>query len=875
MIKNMTRKGLAIGATAALTLAGLVGFAAPAQATTVLLAPSVGTEYAVPLTETFILETRRGDNTNPFNDDMTVTVIDADQLLDTVGVSANADGSSATSIARGTGANVTKFEDDVTAPTVGDRNYIVLTPKSSATATFSVSVTVGFDGGAKSPERIVTFHKAADYTWNLSFTTPVVGDAKFGAVVSTTPQLNLAQFASKVKVGFATVATNGDLTDATAVSAVTSDTPARNFVNGTAASVTADVSRQADGSYKWAVNVADTDAPADKVKSTKTYVAQIVLGSAEVGTRQVIKPAADTITGLKAPALAASSNTKAANIRLGTTSVTVETVAYTSYTSATVNTVTPAGESVKVTITKGADFAANATVAAGGKTLTATSDPIEITATVGADGKVSIPLTLAGLVASDKFSVAVAAQNATVAGSGNLSTEFTVLATAATQMVDHNLIGTGAVWKVPHGTYTIRFAVVDNFDQPLVGTGYRVTLKNGNSPDDDVAQPVVNGVATFSVSTKNSDDENVASFTAQLEKADGLGWVTDGSTVVLNVNIGASTAASTVSVSDGTTTAAAGNSFTLPATGTFPLNLEALKSANTRLGEVAPTIGALGTALSGVVTDANGVGTYSNVTISAPGLMFAATAAVTGRVFSMDSITVQTSLTGAWAGVEVYSNKAGKVTVTVTAGGVSQNVVLTFAPAAQNTGTVLSVNVANAIPGSTMVVSGSLADKYGNPVKTSSDALRIVYTGPGFPAAGIPTATDAEGNFEFRVLLGTSDVIAGTVTVTYSPTASTLDDITVVTSLAATSATGARGWTRDQGDGTIKMYARDVVGAGKIQFFHNGREVAWIRAVDATDPKLNVVSDGMVRTRALVSGRNVFEIYVDGVRLVRRIATGS
>jgi hypothetical protein len=81
-------------------------------------------------------------------------------------------------------------------------------------------------------------------------------------------------------------------------------------------------------------------------------------------------------------------------------------------------------------------------------------------------------------------------------------------------------------------------------------------------------------------------------------------------------------------------------------------------------------------------------------------------------------------------------------------------------------------------------------------------------------------------------------------------------------------------WTRDVGNGTVLMYARDVVGAGKVQFFHNGREIGWVRAVDATDPKLNVATDGFVRTRALVAGRNVFEIFVDGERVVRRIATG-
>jgi len=93
----------------------------------------------------------------------------------------------------------------------------------------------------------------------------------------------------------------------------------------------------------------------------------------------------------------------------------------------------------------------------------------------------------------------------------------------------------------------------------------------------------------------------------------------------------------------------------------------------------------------------------------------------------------------------------------------------------------------------------------------------------------------------------------------------------------------ARGWTRAFADGTVKFYARDLVGAGKVRFVLNGREVAWVRAVDATDPKLNVgpaaARDGLVRTVgpgsrwSLVDGRNVLEIYVGENRLVRRIFT--
>jgi hypothetical protein len=92
-----------------------------------------------------------------------------------------------------------------------------------------------------------------------------------------------------------------------------------------------------------------------------------------------------------------------------------------------------------------------------------------------------------------------------------------------------------------------------------------------------------------------------------------------------------------------------------------------------------------------------------------------------------------------------------------------------------------------------------------------------------------------------------------------------------------------RGWTRAMGDGSLKFYARDIVGAGKLRFMLNGREVAWVRAVDASDPKLNVgpaaARDGLVRTVgvgsrwSLVAGRNVLEIYVGENRLVRRIFT--
>jgi hypothetical protein len=75
-----------------------------------------------------------------------------------------------------------------------------------------------------------------------------------------------------------------------------------------------------------------------------------------------------------------------------------------------------------------------------------------------------------------------------------------------------------------------------------------------------------------------------------------------------------------------------------------------------------------------------------------------------------------------------------------------------------------------------------------------------------------------------------------------------------------------------------KLYLVDVVGAGKIQYILNGRELGWVRAIDATDPKLRVPSSGpmagrayFVRTAQLAPGKNVLEVLVDGER-VRRVA---
>jgi hypothetical protein len=283
------------------------------------------------------------------------------------------------------------------------------------------------------------------------------------------------------------------------------------------------------------------------------------------------------------------------------------------------------------------------------------------------------------------------------------------------------------------------------------------------------------------------------------------------------------------------------------------------------------------------------------VTLSAPGILFGVDSPVADgaspgakTVYSLGTATVQTNAAGAFAGVEVYSNTAGKVNVTVTSGAASQVVTLVFDDAGPTTGANLVIDApSSVVPGGTAVITGVLTDKWGNPVQTDGTAT-IAYskTAGGVLLGTLPTNTDADGKFSASYFFGTNERGTFTVTFSYSPTASATtftgdDDIVVqkTITIGAAPAGEARAWTRflDATD-ELKIYARDVVNAGKITFVVNGTEIAWIRATSAADPKLNVASDGMVRSvfvSDMAAGRNVIEIFEDGVRIERRIFTND
>jgi len=759
MLKNMTRKGLALGAGLSLAVTGLVAPAAYAV-DPVQLKETVGTGYNVLTDGNFELSAlittaakSGGSETVKFR------VVDAGGKLTAAGIDLGNGSAGAANGALESGDDtLATFTDGVavvdTEGSAAGTDYQLMLAPSDATDAFSVTVQawVDFDGDNAidsgefaSPVRTVTFYPLDEVTFTTNLVTPVLGAANINSTVTTSPALNVAALANALDVGYATYVASTDAY--TIVSGGGEVTSGGAFSNGVAVT--------SDNDYKLAIGGGGLAAA--------TYVAQAVYGTTEVGSAVFYTVGASKATTISAVSIVDSANTGTADaldIRTNTSATFKVTV-----TGA--DSVKVAGETVTFSFTEthadtdavisvGSHSIKNGDTATAAKTVTATTD---------ADGVATVTASFSGFAALDDF-MTVTAKVAAVAATSAIAPDF--VDTAFGAIYSHNTLGTGAIVKVVAGSsYALTYSVLDNFGVLLADSNYRVKLVDGGSVTQTAT--LGSGIASFTVSDQTTVSET---WTATVEKysSSTANWGSDLSAggVAVTPTVGASNASAAVTLSGSTTTG-------------LDLNLNPLVASDTRLGQTAPTVaGGTVAALSGTVTDASGAATYSSVTLSAPGVMF-----VSGAVSTLGSITVQTSAAGAFSGVSVYSNTSGVVTVTATAGSASKTLDLTFDAAGPLTGTALTVNVANAAPGATMTVSGTLKDKYGNAVTTNASKLSVTYTGPGFVVGSLPTATDANGAYEFKVLLGTNDVLSGNVTVSYAgadntfTTGSTSDDVTV------------------------------------------------------------------------------------------------
>ena len=83
---------------------------------------------------------------------------------------------------------------------------------------------------------------------------------------------------------------------------------------------------------------------------------------------------------------------------------------------------------------------------------------------------------------------------------------------------------------------------------------------------------------------------------------------------------------------------------------------------------------------------------------------------------------------------------------------------------------------------------------------------------------------------------------------------------------------GPIGSTKLLEDGILKVRVFNAASGEKIQVFHNGKELAWVRTENPRHPKLH--RGYLVRTVVLRPGKNVFEFFVDGERIRRNAYAG-
>jgi hypothetical protein len=222
MSNNLIRKGLAIGASVSLALAGLVGFAAPAQAAgSVYLVPAEGTSYTTLLDQGFTLAGSANSAALQGGDRFKFKVTDPDGKLDatssnissgvgttystTLNVIRTTEDAwrNASSLAKPAGQ--TYWVGDAGVATAGASYWLGLKASAAAIAAgvpFSVTVEAWMDFNSMngvidaslneqaSEVRTITFVPASGVTASLTVNPYAVGDTGTVSRVSFTPELN-------------------------------------------------------------------------------------------------------------------------------------------------------------------------------------------------------------------------------------------------------------------------------------------------------------------------------------------------------------------------------------------------------------------------------------------------------------------------------------------------------------------------------------------------------------------------------------------------------------------------------------------------------------------------------------------------------------
>jgi hypothetical protein len=842
MSKNLTRKGLALGAVVALGSTLFAGTPASA-ATAISLDTAFGTSGTTQngvLGKYFTLASTLtggadGDKVKFYVEGVTAAQITA-KTRNTPSVS----GDAATYSYATTGAATTAL--DVTlgnvaavdnalklatikpnvAYTAGSIAQLGITLDAAALdATTTIKVTAFIDNGvtnnkpgdagevASAPVSI-TFHKASGLTATPTLKSITVGSV-VKATVAVSNAVNVEQFRATTAGGHAeypftvTFKENGSTgaftsgVNTVAQSAIWNTTD-KEFVAASVSTATA-TSGKTYGAVAYINGTESASATSNSATAGDVLTLDAVSLSASNSYRSTASTNAPTTAHvLRSGAGAFTAKTKVLTVDAGKSKAS-QTVTF------KIEEFDPDGTSAKTS-----SLASGAVITAGGKTLsdsdTTTTQYITVTATSNADGEVSIPVTYTGLVAGNSIRISAsgtgatglipASSNRTLIGQDSKANAIVDVAVAAT--------GNGAIRKYAKGAaISIPFKVVDQFGQTPTGT-FQVVFSalTGVNYTSTVAVGS-DGNVTFSGTSTHTAAATGLSLTATVQKKDTAGDFQTVASIATtsNIEIGTVQAAKTISIATGNLGTTTGTSAVTRALSS------ALNAGNTDIeqGSVSHTT-AGGIDLTSTVLDTEGATAVGvPVTYTAAGVLFKA-----GNTYGLGSITVLTSTAGSTGAVSAFSNLAGDVTVTVTSGSATKTQALTFTKPTTG-GSAWTITAPTYIlPGQTLKVSAVLKDKYGAVVNASgsADSVKVVYTGPGYVTAAMPTTTDSSGVVSFSVLLGAADDGNATISVTYAGadtiTAATAADDVVATALVALGAAPAASATAAVAGSTKRFF---------------------------------------------------------------------
>jgi hypothetical protein len=749
MSKNLTRKGLALGAVVALGSSLFAG--SPAFAIDpVSLAPTTGTTYTTILGETFSLTSQFTDAAQVAAESLKWVITDSSDKLDLTAVN----GTTAT-------RNATTHKIVV----AGNANYAPqnLTFKAAATTdAFDVTVQAWMDynadsvldaGETASAVQTVKFIKLANAGLTTTLAALAVGDATAKATISFNADVNVAQLtAADYALAF------GKLASGVAASAASGST----FSAGVATAGTATTYDSTDKVLNASVTLS---APA----VAAIYEAVAVKGAVEVGSASFKTVAAAVATSVAAFTSTAGDNVKASSSNFLVRSK-VTTVAATSAVlkadgdDADTDADVAAGIAGVVTATySAASGDTTTTVTVGGKTLSATTTTVTFDAVSDAAGKfnASVVSSTGKVGSAVTLSVKVPGLSATAA------TTYTWTDATVTTLTDL-VAGANNRSVVKGGSVSIDYILVDSYGALVTADGYRVAVTAVGQGTDAVTvnkfASFVGGKATVSF-TEGSTQAATYNVTAAAQLADattGNYGAVSGATASSALKVlAAANAASAVSANAATTASVETKSFV---------------SGDKRVLGNALTVPAYtaGVAVTGDVTDVLGATVYgAPVTVAAAGVLF-----TDGNIYSTGSITVQSDSVGHYS-VTAYGTKSGKVTFTVTSGAATKTVVVTFAAGLRaNLKTTTVVAPATSQTGRAVAVTATLVDTFGNAV--SGVVVSFASTGVGSLSAASAT-TDDNGVASVKLVSQLGEDGDAVVTVTHGgvDTTITTDDFTL------------------------------------------------------------------------------------------------